>query len=173
MDYWMGSIEDFINEMNTNWWVKEKRKTDKISENIGCDILEDNSDPADVAENKWFVWDLSVNQSAKCEHKVKDKAYRYNLERKSIELIEQLSIDPNGSTLPHHKIENVNPRKYKGYLKNWKQRNPRKHNDKIIIKKYKLKNDWRVLWHHDIDNEFIYIIALDQKTKLNLICLID
>jgi hypothetical protein len=35
MDYWMGSIEDFINEMNTNWWVKEKRKIDKISENIG------------------------------------------------------------------------------------------------------------------------------------------
>ena len=88
------------------------------------------------------------------------------MERKSIELIEQLSIDPNGSTLPHHKIENVNPRKYKGYLKNWKQRNPRKHNDKIIIKKYKLKNDWRVLWHHDIDNEFIYIIALDQKNKI-------
>jgi len=26
MDYWMGSIEDFINEMNINWWVKEKRK---------------------------------------------------------------------------------------------------------------------------------------------------
>ena len=40
MDYWMGSIEDFINEMNTNWWVKEKRKTDKISENIGCEIFE-------------------------------------------------------------------------------------------------------------------------------------
>ena len=35
MDYWMGSIEDFINEMNINWWVKEKRKIDKISENIG------------------------------------------------------------------------------------------------------------------------------------------
>ena len=32
---------------------------------------EDNSDPADVSENKWFVWDLSVNQAAKCEHKIK------------------------------------------------------------------------------------------------------
>ena len=38
MDYWMGSIEDFINEMNINWWVKEKRKIDKISENIGYEF---------------------------------------------------------------------------------------------------------------------------------------
>ena len=32
---------------------------------------EDDNDPADVSENKWFVWGLSPNQAAKCEHKIK------------------------------------------------------------------------------------------------------